>query len=78
MFEACCRLVVDSSLGNKTLVLVIKRLTMPQRQRRHQPWEMFYNLVNLAVKLWFYKLYTKDFEVSMTHRILPASRVIAR
>ena len=31
------------------------RLTM--NKRRHQPWDIFNNSVDLAVKLWFYELY---------------------
>ena len=48
------------------LVLVFIRLTMTQRLMRleklemflNRKWEKFRNLVDLAVELWFYKLYT--------------------
>ena len=36
-------------------LLVSLRLTMTKRQRRHQPWEMFHNLVH---ELWFYEYKT--------------------
>ena len=38
--------------------MVSIRLKMTQRQRRHQLWDMLYDLVDLADKLWFYELYT--------------------
>ena len=35
------------------LVWVSIRLIITERLMRHQKWEMFHNLVNLTVKLWF-------------------------
>ena len=46
---------------NLVLVLVSIRFTMTQQQRRHEPLEMFHNLVDLAVKPWFYE-YTRKAE----------------
>ena len=40
------------------LLLVYIRFKVTQRQRQHQPRDMFHNL-DLVVKLWFYELYTE-------------------